>query len=152
MCKTRWSMWSSSDELHMAWCRTMLRDVEHYVLVLLFFSARKQKIDLHAESLASQSIDDGRAHLSSNSWYTVEPSCTIIIVVLVMCDNAPKLLGIRTRNQFVSNSFNACFQDARLHDLWWQAHTLVDEINTRYQLEGNIEAGQNCGTPTYHKQ
>ena len=36
-------------------------------------------------------------------------------------------------------SFNAVFQDARLYGVWWQAQTLVDEINTRYQLEGSIE-------------
>ncbi len=37
------------------------------------------------------------------------------------------------------SSFNAVFQDIRLHDVWWQAQTLVDKINTRYQLEGSIE-------------
>ena len=69
----------------------------------------------------------------------MEPSCTNIIVLLVMSDNVPKLLGIRTRNQFVIRSFNAVFQDAQLHDNWWQAHTLVDKINIRNQLEGNME-------------
>jgi hypothetical protein len=69
----------------------------------------------------------------------VEPSCTNIIVLLIMSENALKVLGIRTRNQFVISSFNAVFQDARLHGVWWQAQTLVDEINTRYQLEGSIE-------------
>ncbi len=69
-------------------------------------------------------------HISSNSWYTVETSCTNIIVLLIMSDNAPTLFGIRTRNQFVISRFNAVFQDVRLHDHWWQ---------TRYQLEGNIE-------------
>jgi hypothetical protein len=56
-----------------------------------------------------------------------------------MSRNAPKLLGIRTRPQFVLSCFNTVFEDSRLHDTWWQARTLVDEINTRYQLEGDIE-------------
>ena len=53
--------------------------------------------------------------------------------------NTLKLHGNRTRNQFVVASFNAVFQDTRLHDIWWQAHILVDEVNTRYQLEGEME-------------
>ena len=38
------------------------------------------------------------------------------------------------RHQFVRSSVNAVFQDTWLHDAWWQVDTLVDEINTRYQL------------------
>ena len=56
-----------------------------------------------------------------------------------MSGNKLKLHRNRTRNQFVVSSFNALFQDARLHDIWWQARILVDEINTRYQLEGEME-------------
>ena len=56
-----------------------------------------------------------------------------------MSENARKLLGIRKRQQFVVTSFNAVFKDVRLHNTWWQASTLVNEINTRYQLRDSME-------------
>lgn len=45
----------------------------------------------------------------------------------------------KLRNQFVFGSFNAVFQDVRLRDAWWQADSLVDEINTRCQLGDDIK-------------
>ena len=56
-----------------------------------------------------------------------------------MSERTLKLHGNRTRYQFVRSSFNAVFQDTRLHDAWWQVDTLVDEINTRYQLGEDIK-------------
>ncbi|KAI2493895.1 hypothetical protein MHU86_20622 [Fragilaria crotonensis] len=56
-----------------------------------------------------------------------------------MSENTLKLRGKRMRHQFVGSSFNALFQDARLHHIWWQADTLVDEINTRYQLADDMK-------------
>ena len=52
-----------------------------------------------------------------------------------MSGNTLKLHGNRTRHQFVVSSFNAVLKDSRLHDVWWQADVLVDEINVRCHLE-----------------
>ncbi len=96
------------------------------------------EIDLLAASLAFQPIDHDSLHLNQ-SLICRGASCINIVALLVMSGNTLKLHGNRTRSQFVVSSFNAVFQDTRLHDVWWQAHILVDEINTRYQLEGEMK-------------
>ena len=55
-----------------------------------------------------------------------------------MSENTQKFRR-KMRHQFVGSSFNAVFRDARLHDVWWQADTLVDEINTRCQLGDDVK-------------
>jgi hypothetical protein len=56
-----------------------------------------------------------------------------------MSESTLKLHGKRALPQLVSSSFNALFQDTRQHDVWWQANTLADKINTRYQLSGAMK-------------
>ncbi|KAI2490954.1 hypothetical protein MHU86_23613 [Fragilaria crotonensis] len=56
-----------------------------------------------------------------------------------MSGNTLKLHGNRTRHQFVVSSFNAVLKDSRLHDVWWQADVLVDEINVRCHLEDTVK-------------
>jgi hypothetical protein len=57
----------------------------------------------------------------------------------MMSENTLKLHRKRMHPHFVGSSFNALFQDARLHHIWWQADTLVNEINTRYQLADEMK-------------
>jgi hypothetical protein len=59
-----------------------------------------------------------------------------------MSERTLKLHGNRMRHQFVGSSFNAVFQDTRLHDAWWQVDTLIDEINTRYQHGEDIKTNR----------
>jgi hypothetical protein len=56
-----------------------------------------------------------------------------------MSENTLKLHRNRTRYQFVRSSFNAVLQDSRFHEVWWQADTLLDEINTRCQLGDDLK-------------
>jgi hypothetical protein len=56
-----------------------------------------------------------------------------------MSENTLKLHGNRIRYQFVRSSFNAVLQDSRLHEVWRQADTLLDEINTRCQLGDDLK-------------
>ena len=57
----------------------------------------------------------------------------------MMSENTLKLHRNRIRYQFVRSSFNAVLQDSQLHEVWWQADTLLDEINTRCQLQDDLK-------------
>ena len=45
----------------------------------------------------------------------------------------------RTRSHFVISCFTSVLADRRLHDRWWHADTLVDEINTRCRLADDAQ-------------
>ena len=95
------------------------------------------EIDVHAASLALQSIDHDSPQLNQFMLFC-GAAAEYLSSILMMSENLLKLRGKRMRHQFVGSSFNALFQDARLHHIWWQADTLVDEINTRYQLADDM--------------
>jgi hypothetical protein len=62
-----------------------------------------------------------------------------IFSLITMSENTLKFHR-KLCNQFMGSTFNAFVQDLRLRDVWWQADTLVDEINTRHQLGDDIKA------------
>ena len=57
----------------------------------------------------------------------------------MMSEAAPFVNVGKKRHQFILSCFNAVLQDVRLHDKWWEAGTLVDGINTRFNLQDGME-------------
>jgi hypothetical protein len=87
------------------------------------------EIDLHAASLALQSIDHDSPQLNQFLIFCGAPT-EYLSSILMLSENTLKLHRKRMRHQFVGSSFNALFQDARLHHIyggkptpWWMKST-----------------------------